>query len=173
MTIAKVKSVFRITQGHQITDEEIYKNFGRGNIPIYTSSNEIKGYWDRAIVTKEDLPCITYPTKANVGEAFVQYDVFDANNTAVLIPLPEWRPKIILEWVAIKLANIFLDIATSKEGVSYLNKEIVGDYEMNIPLKDIQGKQLKSYQDIRSLKNTVDKIQDEINRLLHMQLIDE
>jgi hypothetical protein len=172
MTVMKIKSIFTIIQGHQITDEEIYKSFGRGNIPIYTSSNEIKGYWDKAIVTKEDLPCITYPTKANVGEAFVQYEVFDANNTAVLIPLPEWRPKIILEWAAMKLGNIFLDIATSKEGVSYLNREIVEEYEMSIPLKDVQEKQLKYYQEIKSLKSTVDKIQDKINRLFRMQLTD-
>lgn len=173
MTIVKIKSVFKVIQGHQITDEEIYRNYGRGSIPIYTASNEIKGYWNKAIVTKEDLPCITYPTKGNAGEAFVQYDVFDANNTAVLIPLSAWRGEIILEWAAMKLANVFLDIATSKEGVSYLNKEIVEEYELDIPLIDIQEKQLKVYKEIRSLKNIVDSMQREINRLLRMQLIND
>lgn len=139
----KIKTAFKIIQGHQITDEEIYKNFGQGRIPIYTSSNEIKGYRDRSIVTKEDLPCITYPTKGNAGDAFVQYELFDANNTAVLIPWPKYRQQINLEWAALKLANVFLDIATSKEGVSYLNKEIVEEHELDIPPIDVQERELK------------------------------
>ena len=53
----KIKSIFHIIQGHQITDEDIYKSIG--NIPIFTSNNVIKGYWDKAIVTQQDLPCIT------------------------------------------------------------------------------------------------------------------
>jgi hypothetical protein len=79
----KLDSVFKIVQGHQITDEEIYKSIG--NVPIFTARNAIKGYWDKAIVSKEDLPCITYPTKANSGYTFIHDELFDANNTAVLI----------------------------------------------------------------------------------------
>lgn len=168
----KIKSVFRVIQGHQITDEEIYRSFGRGNIPIFTASNEIKGYWDQSLVTEDNLPCITYPTKANAGEAFVHYQIFDANNTAALIPLPEWKEKIILEWAAFKLSGIFLDIATSKEGVSYLNKEIVEEYELNIPSTDVQARQLRCYQELKALKDKVDKVKTEIDKLLKIQLSD-
>jgi len=158
----KLKDVFRIIQGHQITDEEIYKSIG--NIPIYTASNEIKGYWNKIIVNQDDLPCISYPTKANKGEAFIQKGLFDANNTAVLIPLPHWRNQIVLEWAALKLAAIFLKIATSKEGVSYLNKEIVEEIEFEVPKEAIQhsemeilGKVLLLNAGLNSISNRIDK----------------
>lgn len=167
----KIKSIFHIIQGHQITDEDIYKSIG--NIPIFTSNNVIKGYWDKAIVTQQDLPCITYPTKAFSGETYIQYGMFDANNTAVLIPYLVWRERIILEWVSLKLANIFLEIATSKGGVSYLNKEIVEDYELDIPLKDIQEKELEYYKRIKSIKDSAVGIKTELNKLKKLDLLIE
>lgn len=43
----KLKDIFYINQGHQITDEEIYNSFGE--IPIYTGNNDIKGYWNKIL----------------------------------------------------------------------------------------------------------------------------
>ena len=76
-------NVFRIIQGHQITDEEIYKSYG--SIPVYTGAGELKGFWDKALVEKDDLPCLTYATKAFDGTIVIRNEIFDANNTAVLI----------------------------------------------------------------------------------------
>lgn len=166
----KLNSIFRIIQGHQITDEDIYKSIGLGNIPIYTSGNEIKGYWDKAIITQSDLPCISYPSKANSGEAFVQYDIFDANNTAVLVPLPEWRERIVLEWAASKLSNIFLRITTSKEGVSYLNREIVSELDFEVPDKKIQEQELKTISELKNTKLCCDKILSYIQSVNNLTL---
>lgn len=161
----KLNSVFRVIQGHQITDEEIYKSIGLGSIPIYTSSNEIKGYWDKAIIRDEDLPCISYPTKANSGEAFVQDDIFDANNTAVLVPFPEWRDRIILEWAALKLANMLLRVATSKESVSYLNKDIVNEIDFEVPDTPIQQRELAAILELKEFKANCDKILSHIEHI--------
>jgi hypothetical protein len=171
MTSAKIGSVFKLIQGHQITDEEIYHSFGLGKIPIYTSSSELKGYWNKALVSQDDLPCITYPTKANRGEAFIQTEIFDANNTAVLIPLEDWRGHIILEWVCFKLSEIFPSIATSKEGVSYLNREIVEEQVLEIPSKTVQQDELRYYKQITSLKYSVEHITGRIDRLLQLSLL--
>jgi len=133
----RIDIAFNIIQGHQITDEELY--YTEGEIPVFSGRNELKGYWDKSLITIDDLPCITYPTKANAGNAYVQYNIFDANNTAVLIPKnDEWRNKIDLHWFAFKLQNIFHHISTSKEGVSYLNKELIESYEIEIPKKETQ-----------------------------------
>lgn len=126
-----IGKMFDIMQGHQITDEELYRM--RGSIPVYTGRNELKGYWDNAIVSKSDLPCVTYPTKGNAGDAYVQTKLFDANNTAVLIPKKKWRKHLNLDWVAMMLKPMFLNIATSKGGVSYLNREIVAVQTIAIP----------------------------------------
>ena len=129
-------NVFRIIQGHQITDEEIYKSYG--SIPVYTGAGELKGFWDKALVEKDDLPCLTYATKAFDGTIVIRNEIFDANNTAVLILKDKYKGIVLLEWISIILPKIFLDIMTSKEGVSYLNREIVEAIEINIPERETQ-----------------------------------
>jgi len=167
----KLKSIFQIIQGHQITDEDIYKSIG--SIPILTANNDIKGHWDKAIVTQQDLPCITYPTKCFSGQMFIQCELFDANNTAILIPFPEWRSKIILQWACFKLANMFLKVTTSKGGVSYLNKEIVEECDLIIPLKDTQEKELEYYGKIESVKSLIANIQAQLGKLMVLNLLIE
>jgi hypothetical protein len=164
----KIKSFLRIIQGHQITDEEIYLSIGK--IPILTSKNEIKGYWNKALVTEEDLPCITYPTKANTGEAYVQTEIFDANNTAVMIPFPEWREKLNLHWLCLKLSALFLTNMTSKEGVSYLNKEIVEEIEIEIPKKEIQDKEYAKAEYLLKLQTKLAEIQNKITHIKNSPL---
>jgi Type I restriction modification DNA specificity domain len=169
----KLSSVFNIIQGHQITDEEIYRSIGLGNTPIYTSSNEIKGYWDKSLITKDDLPCISYPTKANSGEAFVQNKIFDANNTAVLVPLPNWREKIILEWAVLKLSNIFPSVMTSNEGVSYLNKDIVKELEFEVPNRIIQQKELEILSKLKTLHTHCSVILNQIEHIRGLTILGE
>ncbi|MBE6738049.1 MAG: hypothetical protein E7566_05315 [Ruminococcaceae bacterium] len=129
-------NVFRIIQGHQITDEEIYKSYG--SIPVYTGAGELKGFWDKALVGKDDLPCLTYATKAFDGTIVIRNEIFDANNTAVLILKDKYKEIVLLEWISVILPKIFLEIMTSKEGVSYLNREIVEAIEINIPDRKTQ-----------------------------------
>jgi len=164
----KIKEAFKVIQGHQITDEELYINMGE--FPVLTGSNSIKGYWNKKIIKKNDLPCITYPTKGNAGEAYIQSKIFDANNTAVLIPYPEYRSKINLEWFAYKLPSIFLKIQTSKGGVSYLNKEIVEEYDIDINTYT-QKNELKYFKKLFYIKNKIEAINKQIIKLRKQQLI--
>ena len=169
----KLKEIFLpIIQGHQITDEEIYQSvIKNGRIPILTANNEIKGYWEKAIVSESDLPCISYPTKANSGVCFVQTSIFDANNTAVLIPKPELRSNLCLEWLAFKLSKFFPKIATSKEGVNYLNKEIVEEVELDLPNYDTQLAQYNSIRKLLQTKARIEQILEKITYLKNSMLV--
>lgn len=167
----KLNTVFNVIQGHQITDEELYRT--DGNIPVYTGRNEIKGYWNKSIITEEDLPCLTYPTKAFSGEIYIQKKIFDANNTAILIPLDDWRKKLNLNWVSRIIGSEFLKVATSKEGVSYLNKEIVNEIEIEIPDKDIQDKQYSKLAIFEEYHKKVNKILEKMDSLKSSALVDE
>lgn len=167
----KLDSIFQIKQGHQITDEEIYLT--EGDIPVITGRNNFKGFWNDKIVDQIDLPCITYPTKANVGNTYIQTENFDANNTAVLIPFPEWRLKIDLEWISFKLRTIFLKIQTSKGGVSYLNKEIVKDLEINIPSLEIQINEKKIISEMFFSRNKIDYILKKIEKFKYTTIVIE
>lgn len=166
-----IGEIFTIIQGHQITDEELYKT--EGNIPVLTGRNELKGYWNQSLVDKKMLPCITYPTKGNAGNAYVQYGVFDANNTAVLIVKEEWKSKIVLEWFAFKLQHIFLEIQTSKEGVSYINKDIIEPYLVQIPDKKNQEKELKNIQKLQGLREKLSGLLDKVDALLNKAIVYE
>jgi hypothetical protein len=159
----KIKTLFDINQGHQITDEEIYHAIG--DIPVITGQNEIKGYWNKKIIEAKDLPCLSYPTKANSGVCFVQDSIFDANNTAVLVPTEEWRSEINLNWFASRLSCEFPKIATSKEGVNYLNREIVEELEILLPSYDTQTEQNQPIAEALKLKANVLKIIDKIQEI--------
>ncbi len=170
--MSTIGTYFRIIQGHQITDEELYKT--EGNIPVYTGGNEVKGYWNESLVSQKDLPCITYPTKGNVdGNAYIQIELFDANNTAVLIPKDEWREKINLEWFVFKLKHIFQDIQTSKENVSYLNKELVEPYEIEIPKMEIQLEQLEPLKKLVTLRGKLQEAIEKVDNLLKKSIVYE
>lgn len=159
-----INDVFKIIQGHQITDEELYNTMG--DIPVLTGRNETKGYWDCSLVKESDLPCITYSTKGNTnGDAFVQTRIFDANNTAVLILKPEWRSKVHLEWFVFKLRHILPEIQTSKEGVSYLNKAIVQEYEIGVPDKFVQERELQQYKRLQGYRNAASCVIEEVDHL--------
>lgn len=168
----KIKEAFIINQGHQITDEEIYRAIpNRGKIPILTANNEVKGIWDKAIIDNESLPCITYPTKANMGTCFIQNKIFDANNTAVLtFREKQWKNEIDLEWIAFKLSKIFVNVSTSKEGVNYLNKEIVEELEIQLPKKTKQIEQYKFISELLDVKTKVIHNLAKINRLKELNI---
>jgi restriction endonuclease S subunit len=161
--------LFIINQGHQITDLELYSNDGQ--IPVYTGNNEIKGRWGKHIVNKEDLPCLSYPSKANSGVVYIQSELFDANNTALLIPKPEWRNKLHLEWFRLKLPPIFLDLMTSKEGVSYLNKDIVESIYVELPVKEMQIEQASYFTKIENMKKDMESLNNKIELLLSRQIM--
>lgn len=155
--------------GHQITDYDLYHS--GGDIPVYTGNNEIKGFWGKSIVEPKNLPCISYPTKANKGVAYLQNDVFDANNTAILIPKENWREKIFLEWFLYKLPPIFLQIMTGKEGVSYLNKKLVEEIEIMIPKKEKQKEEVELLKHIMSFEEKLSSILEKIEVLLTKEFL--
>lgn len=166
----KLSEFLTINQGHQITDEEIYL-VDDSKFPIYTAKNTIKGYWNQSIIKQKDLPCLSYPTKANQGDIFLQDKLFDANNTAVLIIKEQYKTKVDLEWLLYKLRPLFLQFQTSKGGVSYLNKAIVNDIELFLPNIEIQLEELEELRRLESIKNKIYAIQTKINNLEQKHLV--
>lgn len=161
--VDELGNIFKIIQGHQITDEEIYNNYGE--YPIFTGPNTIKGYWNKTIIKQDELPCLTYATKAFDGTITIQDKLFDANNTAVLIVKEKYKEKILLKWFKYKLPAIFFNVMTSKEGVSYLNKQIVEKIEIEIPDINQQKKQIKYYEDLYSKYYTLEYYLEQLLKL--------
>lgn len=164
-----LSNIFNVIQGHQITDYEIYMS--EGTVPIYTGDNEIKGYWNKSIINRDKLPCLTYPSKAFSGNIYLQNDLFDANNTALLIPKKKWRDSINLEWFRYSLPRLFFGAMTSKEGVSYLNKDIVEKIDVEIPDPKIQQLEISYYKNLEHLKKKTKAIARQYEEILAKDLI--
>lgn len=124
----KIRGLFHIWQGHQITDEEIY-NIKEGRFPIITGHNMIKGYTNQPVVT--DLPCITIPSKGVVNRLYLQTQPFDANNTIALIPKD--RSEIDLEYFIYTQTEHITNSISSINSNNYLNKAILEDIEIRYP----------------------------------------
>lgn len=171
----KIKDMFYINQGHQITDEEIYRK--TGNIPIYTAGNIIKGYGDSSLVFEKELPCITYQTKGFSGIVSVQRELFDANNTAALILKEEFKGKVNLDYIAIILRETLCKYTTAESGVSYLNKDIVKDIAINLQYKyngefdlEYQEQIVNIYKKLNSLKKELIFLQKKLDNILESEL---
>lgn len=165
----KLAEIFKINQGHQITDEEIYNS--PGSIPIYTGNNDLKGYWNKTIIDEDSLPCLTYPTKAFSGKIFLQIKPFDANNTACLILKDKYRDKVLLEYFQYLLPSEFLKNSTSKEGVSYLNKEIVENIEVELPEKEVQQKMIEQFKIISFYNDNIKEMKDKLSKTLEKEIV--
>lgn len=165
----KLAEIFKVNQGHQITDEEIYNS--PGCIPIYTGNNDLKGYWNKTIIDENLLPCLTYPTKAFSGKIFIQTKPFDANNTACLILKDKYRSKVLLEYFQYLLPSEFLKTATSKEGVSYLNKEIVENIDVELPEIEVQQKMIEQFRIINFYNDNIKEMKDELLKTLGKEVV--
>lgn len=166
----KIKELFIINQGIQITDEEIY--YSKGNIPIITANNEIKGYGNKSIVKTEDLPCLTYPTKAFSGKIFVQDSLFSANNTAILVLKKEFSKEVNLEYFAIFLSKILLKYLSSENAVNYIGKNILKEIEVKYPFPPLkeQWKYLKNYKKIIKIKKYIEEKITEIDKIFESKI---
>lgn len=162
----KISDIFLINQGHQITDEEIY--LSSGDIPILTANNEIKGYGKHSIVEKKHLPCLTYPSKAFSGKVYVQTRLFDANNTAILIPKEKYRDEMNLQYFAIILGKLFLNYLSSESQVNYLGKHSLSNIEITYPFLTIEEQNIivEQYKKLEQIKTNILLEIDRINNLL-------
>lgn len=166
----KIKELFTINQGIQITDEEIY--YSNGKIPIITANNEIKGYGNKSIVKIEDLPCLTYPTKAFTGKIFVQDDLFSANNTAILILNKKYSQEINLKYISIFLSKILIKHLSSENAVNYIGKNVLKEIEIDYPFPTLkeQCKYVEKYEKILKIKKYIEEKITEIDKILESKI---
>lgn len=164
----KLSRIFWVYQYHQITDEELY--YSDGHIPVYTGSNELKGYWNQSFGEKITLPCLTYSVKGFDGVISVQETVFDANNSAVLCVREEYREEVVLEWFQYVLPHYFYKVLVNRGGVSYLSKERVEDLEIPWISRDRQLEQLITFKKLGEMYHILTEQKRQIQCLMEKQI---
>jgi type I restriction-modification system DNA methylase subunit len=146
-----IRDLFHIWQGHQITDKEIY-NSKKGDIPIITGHNEIKGYTTNPYIT--DVPCITIPSKGIVNRLYLQSQPFDANNTIALIP--KNRKEIDLEYFIFTQSDYITSFISSTSTNNYLNRALLEDIEVKYPKYSIQQQIKEEYKKLIKMKDILE-----------------
>ena len=126
---------------------------------------------DKTIIDNSCIPCLTYASKAFAGFVTIQLKPFDANNTACLWFKDAYKNKFDLRWFKYILPKHFLENVTSKEGVSYLNKEIVLNIDIDIPSREEQLRQIKIYEKIENLRIMLDKFIATYEKLINKSVI--
>lgn len=158
----KIRDLFYIWQGHQITDEEIYNSEG-GEYPILTGQNQIKGFTKKPFI--KDVPCITIPSKGIVNTLYIQKKPFDANNTIALIPKD--RKEIYLDYVVFTKSKEITSYISSVNTNNYLNKDILADIEINYPEDiEVQKEMSRQYQNLLEMKKQLESIEKVIENQL-------
>lgn len=150
-----VSDIFKHKQGHQITDEELYNSNGKIRV-ISGADARLKGYSESTYVDEQDLPCFSYQTKGNNSLVIhIQTTIFDANNTAVLIPKVNWRKHLVLDYVMPKLARNMAELKTSNDGVSYIDTRIL-ETSIGLPLiKDTNQIDIEAQNEVVAYQKTI------------------
>ncbi len=154
----KIRQLFHIWQGHQITDEKLY-NTEKRLFPVVTGHNHIKGYVESPFIT--DVPCITIPSKGVVNKLYLQESPFNANNTIALVPKD--RKEIDLEYVIFTQSNHITSFISSINTNNYLNKAILEDIEIEYPDIDIQIEIKEQFKELLELKVSIEIILDKLS----------
>lgn len=163
----KLDDIFIPYSYHQITDEILYSS--DGDIPVYTGNKEIKGYWSNTFIDEIDtlLPCIAFPLKGNnSGFSYIVSEHFDANNTGLLVTRTEYKNEVNLEWFKYKLRSILIKIQTNKDGVSFINKEILKNVEFELPNIKLQNKELEYFQRLNKIKEQYEYYRTKCNSII-------
>jgi len=132
-----IRDLFLHFQGHQLTDKQIYNNIGI--YPVFSGAdNSTKGFIDKPLFEdKFKLPCLIYQTKGNNEfKSRVVWELFNANNTAVLFIKKSKKDIINIEYIQLIIAcNMKLSIS-SQEGVSYIDTKILNTEIYLPPIKE-------------------------------------
>lgn len=161
----KVRDIFDHKQGHQITDEELYNSCGKIKV-ISGADATIKGYTINSYVNECDLPCLSYQTKGNNNLIIhIQKELFNANNTAVLIPKPNWRNYVLLDYIIPKLVKNMSQIKNSDSGVSYIDTRIL-DTIIELPMKNNMV-DLEQQSDIIKILSKLKIIESRLNFMIN------
>lgn len=165
----KISDLFFVTTGERIIESEVYLH--KGIIPCVTSqtsNNGITWYADEDWLNKEHKEniiydkCITW-TKDGVyaGKLFYRdYPFYPNDHCGVLIPKPDYKDKINLNWFVYTQERYIMSNASQQNSKPMLYNNSMADIKITLPMtKDgsidiiYQNKIVEQYDKLKKYKN--------------------
>lgn len=103
----------------------------------------------------------------------MQDSLFDANNTAVLIPKEKFRNEMNLHYFAKLLGRIFLNFLSSENQVNYLGKDSLANIDIDYPFPSLKEQNIfiKNFEKLEIIKKNIELIIKKIDSILECSLI--
>lgn len=166
-------------RGEVISEENIYYNYNKNGIPVYSSNTKNQGLIGTVNMSfyndsnaKGEAGEITWTTDGNAGNFILRHEPFLFTNVCGKIIIKKKYQKIISpQWLALYLNLESKKYVTSKGGNSKLMKEQVDNIEINIININLQDKLVKEF-DIRINKlNLLISILKKLNNQISKKII--
>lgn len=169
----KITDLFEIYSGKGEYTEE-YIEWNRGPYPLISGQTENNGVIGHINTYDFDFDeCLTYAKDGEKsGIIFMRSGKFSLTSHAnALVVKEKFKSDIILEWFKYKYQPIFIKNVIGKFGNPSLPQVVLKRIDINIPEKEIQGKELKQFQNyeknLSELKEKFKKIETIINDSKH------
>lgn len=163
-------------RGEVISEEDIYCNYDKNGIPVYSSNTKDQGligtvntsFYNNSNAKGEEGD-ITWTTDGNAGNFTLRHKSFLFTNVCGKIIIKKKYKEIVSpQWLALYLNLASKKYVTSKGGNSKLMKEQVDNIEVDIIDIDLQNKLVKEYilrkEQLDILNNTLTKINIQVNK---------
>lgn len=163
-------------RGEVISEENIYNNYDKNGIPVYSSNTMNEGligtvntsFYNNASA-KGEKGEITWTTDGNAGNFILRDKPFLFTNVCGKIIIKKKYEELVYpQWLALYLNLECKKYITSKEGNAKLMKEQVDNIEVDIMNIDLQKKLTKEYlmrqKKLNLLNNILEKVNVQINK---------
>lgn len=163
-------------RGDVISEEDIYYNYKKGGVPVYSSNTknngkigEVSQAFFNKVNAKGNAGEITWTTDGNAGNFVLRHDIFLFTNVCGKIIIKEkWKNKILAQWLSIYLNFEAKKYVTSKGGNAKLMKEQVDNIEIIIlPIeeqKNIINKFIQKEELLLNIKNSAILLKAQIKK---------
>lgn len=156
-------------RGDVISEEDIYYNYRKGGIPVYSSNTKNNGkigevsqdFFNNTNAKGKEGE-ITWTTDGNAGNFILRHDIFLFTNVCGKITIKEkWKNKILEQWLSIYLNFEAKKYLTSKGGNAKLMKEQVDNIEIVVlPIEEQRNIIDKFNQKEKLLTNAANTVKD-------------
>lgn len=166
-------------RGKVISEEDIYYNYNKSGIPVYSSNTIDQGligtvdasfYKDSNAKGKAGE--ITWTTDGNAGNFILRHKPFLFTNVCGKIMIKKKYQKIVLpQWLTLYLNLESKKYVTSKGGNSKLMKEQVDNIEVDIIDIDLQEKLIKEFNLRMNKLHLLNSILEKVNTQISKKII--
>lgn len=168
-----ISNIFDFISETNIVEEYFYHK--KGIYPVYSGQTTNDGVVALIDTYVKDEECLTFTTYGSgAGKlSYRQGKYTVGRNCMGLIPKERYKPNMInLKWFAYSFQNLFYSLCIGDlTGQRSLNKTLVENIKITIPVVDIQNKELRLYEESANLACHLESVINDIDLLMTSKVL--